>query len=296
VIEALKQFEPSVAAGILARAALSLDTDLHNPAANFVLQGEDKLREKIILEFSTKLGIPPIDSSYKTAHLISSEIDRAIDEIIGSIKEKDALERISARGEFPSDEFEIVLMPNIKDDIYQNHFKDEYPRIIETIKRPHKELQFGQTESLRPLVSLFGRFYRSKFPARDFLLLIVGQRKGLVLEVHNVWRVYPYIVPIREQDDLVTILKNFTNTYGTKVISGKAEGNFIHDSDLPAETKQTRVSIPVPKNPNHTFTVTQFLQHDSSGKYIKSSLTVSIDLTEYLETIKKYGWDIIAPK
>ena len=296
MIRAIQHLDNKTAAGILARAALSLENDLPNPDNQFAIANEADLRRNVLIELKNSLGLSHQDFNPTNIHTLYDALDLEVDKLLGKVDVQEALKRVSNRGSLPSDQFEITIIPNVEE-FYGEHFAEEYPRIIETIKSPHKEQQFGEPKSENEpfLLSLFGRYYRSKYPGKDFLLLVAGQRMGLKLEVHLVWRIYPLIVPFNESDKLVTILEKFANVFGVVVTAGDKSGSFILSATVPEETTEESFSFEMLPDPKARITISAFSQINPITKQMNASLITGINLRKYIDSVKKMGWKIISP-
>jgi hypothetical protein len=296
MIRSLERYDNRVAAGMLARAALELESYGSNPAAKPIVPGETEVRAKIIAEATSQLGVPAEDRSPETIERICDLLDDVSDELIGDSNETAALERLAERGELPSDLFlEINVIPNVQQ-FYGTYFNDEMHKIVETVKFPIKEQHYGlPSDNNSPfLVSLFARYYPNRYPHKSYYLLVVGQRDKLVLHIHQVWRIYPAIVRDAAASSLVEMLRKFAEHYGTEMKIGDQRGRFILAAALPNGVKKRQAFIEHP----HTdkgyqgplFTVTFFNQNNPKTGDIVASLAVAINLVAYKQTLEKMGW------
>jgi hypothetical protein len=296
MIAALEKYDSVIAAGVLARAALELESHGSNPAGDPVLADESEIRRAVIAELRAKLGIGPNDESPEVIDILCDSLDELTDELIAEPNSDEALTRLAERGELPSDRFSINIIENIRD-FYGEKFSDEEKRIVETIRSPLKEQHFGPpTQSEDPfLISLFARHYPNKFPYRNFYLLVAGQRDGLALHVHQVWRIYPSVARgILISASLIDILRQFAEFYGMDMVIGDQKGRFILSARLLPGIKETQALIDAsnsdPRYIGDLFTITFFNQVNPVTGDLRASLAIAIDLRKYRGALDRMGW------
>lgn len=292
----IEELEPKIAAGILARAALDLEAaDVPNPSANPVFDWELELRAKLISEFRKNLGLTSDDFSHEARDRLAEELDQKSDELDRPDIDA-AIQRLSSFGTLPSDQYDVQIIDKIRDHVYGPRFSAEYPRILETVRSPDFEQHFGpaQPAAREPfLISLFARFYQGTYPRRNFYLLIVGRRDGTRLEVHQVWRVYPAVVRFTPSNDLVGMLRAFTDAFGSDFIvkqTGEV-GRMVVSLALPPNTRTLEIeSLPTPKPFFHY--ITSFVQPDieKPGSF-RGSFVVSVNLSRYRELLETMHWE-----
>jgi hypothetical protein len=297
MISALRQFDSVTAAGILARAALALDD---NPAGIYRLPNEESLREAVIAEARRAHGINAQDVSQQTLERIGEILDIERENLIAPIDPKPALERLSTRGELPSDLFKIEIIRPIAD-FHGRKFATEKKLIEETVRTPNREQHYGPpTRPDQPfLISLFAREYRNKYPLRTFTMLVAGQRQrnSLKLDIHQAWRVYPSEVDLANTTSLVDVLHRFSDKFGAEMTLGDQRGHFILAAALPKgkplsaswallEGEPKRIG----RRENRQITVTCFIQPDPRGETIQAALAVAIDLNRYRRVLESKGY------
>jgi hypothetical protein len=286
MIGALETLDEKTALGILARAALALE-DQGNPAAKALLDSEETIRSSILREARRNLGIQADDYSPETIERLSDYLDQESDRLTGVLDADAALKRLAARGELPSDLYKISIIEHIAD-FHRAGFAREKQLIESTIRLPTKEQHFG-VEAHRDepsLISLFARQFKTRFPYKDFTMLVAAAREGLILHVHQACRIYPSILDgldIRKVENLVDLLRCFADSYGFDVeIDGK-RSHFFLLLDKPAPP-HIRVNI---GGKTKSITVSQFLQKDRHTGCQIAALVVAIDLQEYKKTLNK---------
>ena len=289
MINSLTDFDPLTAAGILARAALSV-ADRSNPDAASVVPDEHRIRERILLETRQQYGIADDDSEDSRERLCDA-LDAESDALLGSADEFQVLERLALKGDLPSDLYQIIVVKNIKD-CYGKKYLEEEQNIKETVRSPDIEKHYGSPgdpEDHR-LISLFARTFRDKYPARSFVMLVAGERKGLILTIFQAWRVYPEDVNLIGADSPLEMLRRFALVFGTDVTVGKETGRFMLQSGI-------RDGVPIPVHgfiapiagkSRRQVNVTHFSWKTADGS--KDILTVGIDLDKYRDALKKRGW------
>lgn len=296
MIPSLARFDRYTAAGILARAAMALD-DEDNPAAAPKLDGESSIRAAVLADARRILGISPDDHTPQTLEQVGDALDAERDALIGSSDNEVALKRLAEKGELPSDLFEIRVIPNIQD-FFGKKYSREKELIEETIRAPEKEQHYGAPEKPDDpfLISLFAKTIPDQFPYRTFTMLVVGQRRGLVLDVHQAWRIYPSSVNLEGAKDLVEILRRFADAFGAEIQIGDKKGKFILAADLP-KGQPVKMSFSVEpeklaSRPSKTreITISCFTQQNPLGETTQAALAVGVDLDRYRKVLKSYGW------
>jgi hypothetical protein len=284
MIEMLDRYDKRVAAGLLARAALALESGESGLAAKSVVENEPTLRAALIEEARAKLGIKPDDRSPEVIERIGSYFDEESERLLGEPHTTSAFERLIARGDFPSDLYDIRIIPNIKE-FFGKDFEREKALIERTIRAPMNEQHFGPptTNKNQPfLISLFARQFKTPFPFKDFTMLVAGNRgDGHTFHVHQAWRLYTSKVDMTGPADLIELLRRFADVYGYDIDLDGRRGNFFLTAERPAPSK---ITIQV-GGKTRTVTITQFLQTDTASGARRAALVVAIDLDLYRDTL-----------
>jgi hypothetical protein len=283
MIEMLDHYDKRIAAGLLARAALALKSGESGLSASPVVENEGALRASLIAQARARLGIEPDDQSPEVIERIGSYFDEESERLIGEPHTTAAVQRLIERGDFPSDLYEVRVIPNISE-FLGKAFEQERTLIERTIRMPLKEQHFGPptTESEPYLISLFARPFKTPFPYRDFMMLVAGQRgEKRIFQVHQAWRLYASKVPTEGSADLVDLLRRFADVYGADIEVDGRRGHFF----LTAETvapPEIRVELGGKK----TIMVTGFVQIDPATHHRHAALVVSVDLNRYRHTLE----------
>lgn len=288
-MDMLKGFDRITAAGILARAALSM-AYVTTPTANAVAN-EDQVRAGLIEEARHHLGLLPDDYNEPTIERIADYLDQQADELIQSSPEdvQSALNRLAARGDLPSDLYELDIVQNIPD-LHGRGFALEKKLIEGAVQRPDFEQHFGKpAKPTDPaMVSLFARFYRTRWPLRDFIMLVGAQRKQdtRLLTVSLAWRIYPSEVDLSGTKNPLEWLQKFTDVYGAEIeVNGRRAKFFNY-----AEVKQPllkKLEVGGKDKPREIM-MTFFSMFDDRGQE-SATLISAIDSDKYLATLKALG-------
>jgi hypothetical protein len=286
MIEALEKLDKYAAVGVLARAALALESD-GNPAAELRIEGEERLRSALWQEARGEVGVGLDDNRPEVIERLGKWLDDLSEQIIGPPDTRSALVRLAERGDLPSDLYQVEIVQNVLD-IYGAQATLNRKLIEDTIRSPDLEQHYGLPgEPNEPaLISLFYRAFRTPWPVKDFSLLVSAQRgEGLLLHVNQAWRVYPFIVNIRGVgSDLVKTLEQFANVYGADIDYGGRKGHFFV---LVNEPIPSGFSIRVEGKKPIRANVSGFEQVDSITEQERASLVVSIDLDRYRADLKR---------
>lgn len=287
MIEFLHSLGEREAVGVLARAALSLDP-AQNPAAQAVLENELELRRRLLAIARDRIGLSPEDDSDSAREKIGDFLDQEADTLVGPTDTKAALLRLAESGSLPSDLYEVEISQGPLEWLNNNRLDGrlEQDLIRATILFPDKEQHYGPSSSVGEpsLVSIFIKYFRTKWPFKDFYLLVAGARNGLSLSVAQAWRIYPSLIDISRCKNLVEVLMAFTDKYGSPVDwEGRTSAFFLS------------VGEPLPHNfaykintkPGQTrrVAISQIVQ--SRDGVPTAALVVCIDLIKYRDLLNQ---------
>jgi hypothetical protein len=302
MMQMLERYDKYVAAGILARAALALqsgESEFSSSSSSSVVDNEAALRGALIAEARNTLGIGAEDRSPAVIERIGDYFDSQAEGLIGEPHVEDAFHRLIDRGDFPSDLYEIHIVSNIQN-FFGSDFEREKKLIERTVRAPTREQHFGPPSKPNApyLISLFAREFKTPYPARDFTMLVAGQRDHeRRLGVHQAWRLYSARVDVRGATDLVELLRRFADVYGAEIILDGKRDRFFLTSETPIPS---RIDFAfgrhkkVGKERREEVTVTQFSQVDPVSRRMHAALVVAIDLNRYRETLRNYDSDEIS--
>ena len=286
MIDVLRDLDRKVAVGLLARAALSLESPF-NPAVQPKLQNEIALREQIFVATRAKVGIAPNDDSAAALEKIGDALDQEADGLEGPLDVDAALRRLAASGDLPGDMYEISINPAIANWLGRD-YDLEVKLIEEAVRRPDREQHYGATAKINEpsFVSLFLKRFSTRWPFKDFQLLVVAGRNGMVLDVHQAWRIFPSLMNTSSATSLVDVLKMFTSEYGAPITwEGRTASFFLTvQKPLPINFNY-RVPTPASKTQIGITQVTQTTL--SASGQLTAALAVSINVTGYLATLER---------
>ncbi|UNC15610.1 hypothetical protein FE249_15975 [Acidiphilium multivorum] len=269
--------------GVIARTAIALE-DQNNPAAFPILENEEEIRAILLANARSNLGILFEDSSVEAIEKIGDWLDRQADDLMGPPDIDAALLRLAQGGTLPSDMYELDFDPSLKNWLGKRYDFEE-SLIRTTILRPDIEQHFGPSSDIHvpSLVSLFLKNFTTKWPQKDFGLLVVSIREGLRLRINQAWRIYRHVTDIKKSDNLIDVLRLFSQKFGVPFEWEGRKSSFFITTNSPIANHNTYKYGLVKKG--HTFAFTQ-MQHRQNGSPT-SQLVVSIDITEYVEFLDK---------
>jgi hypothetical protein len=299
MISSLSPYDKVTAAGILARAALAVE-DEHNPAANYRLPDERKVRKDLLSEIYRLLNIDITDNSAAVIDRITDFLDSEGDALLGPVNQEAALDSLSSKGELPSDLFKVELdntCAAVLTDVFKEDYPEEIQRIEDTVRHPDAEQHFGPTEEEGnpTLVSLFIKEFKHKFPLKTYTILVAGAREGLSFKVVQAWRIYSHLVHTEGADSIVQLLERFSNSFGVELEAGGKKGNFILVADFPIDGGfHTKVQFVSQKDKNgeeipnnRSAMITSFMRFNSDGKMAKAALVVGVDIAKYKKALER---------
>jgi hypothetical protein len=283
--ELVDRYDKRTAAGILARAVLEAQTG--QEYRDSIVENERALRTALIVQARAKLGFKQDDESPEVIDKIGSYLESESERLANEPRVASAFERLIARGDLPSDLYQIRIIPNIAW-FFGKEYLREKALIERTIRSPNSEQHFGAGDDTQGprLVSLFARHFKTPFTARDFTMLVAGQRgRGQALDVHMAWRLYPSRVDFADAADLVELLRRFADRYGADIkLDGQRGRFFLTTSEYVPDSVKVDVS-----NPKRLTAVTRFVQRNPKTGKSEAALVMAIDLDLYRATIDH--WD-----
>jgi len=286
MIQALKTYNKSFAEGMLARTSFFLDDD---PMLRTLkpIENEDAIRNNVITEICKNLNIPSVSYNKQAV------LDYLDDELEKSTKledktEKEILNRLSARGELPTDLYTVNIQNTIATKKFQNIFKKNEALITETIKKPDMTYNFGANYC----ASIFAKFYKGKYEYNSFFLLVVGKREGLTFIVNQVWQLYNDMVSGNSFNNALDLLKHFVENFGVEVdFQGEISKFFINV--IAKDEKEFNIRINENKLKEFEKKRSGFITYhyigqvpDSNDKYI---IFFAIDTEKYMDYITRHS-------
>ena len=227
MIKVLEALEPQEAAGVLAGTASWLA--FAEPAPQLVPLAEAKLQSAVLAEARSRLGIAAEDASPEAIERITDLLDEESDRLLDPPETEAALYRLAERGDLPSDLYQLEFVPNVVD-LYGKGFELENDIISLAVKDPDMEQHYGPNKGDRQpsMISLFLRTFRTKWPFRDFVAIVVGQRSGLKFVIHQAWRVFTSRIDVAGLKTPIDWLRRFTEYFGKPVDVDGRTGSFFY--------------------------------------------------------------------
>jgi len=275
MIEAVAQFDRSTAAGLLAKAAL---------AVGYGSSESDPVVIGIIDEARRRLGLSRDANDSETLEQIADYLDEESDKLIPPPNTESALFRLAQRGDLPSDLYEITIIQNVVD-IYGKQFPLEKEIIETTIRAPTLEQHYGPARNPNEpvMASLFLRSFRTRWPLKDFLVIVVAERVGLQLVVHQAWRIYPRKVNFSGVHTPVEWLQRFADYYGFEIEVGEKKGHFFLIAEAPVPNSY------IVRTSREKVIVTRLVQKEPGTNRETSAFIIAINIGKYRETLDQLG-------
>lgn len=292
MLSILDKYDRMTALGLLARAAIYIENE-EDLEKNDEVPGEKYAREKIIEEAKLILGIKSDLLTEKEKSIIADFLDERSNFIIDTKKTEEHIKVMSENGTLPSDLYNVNIIRNISD-FCGDKFYIEKDFIETTVAKSDREQHYGNSvnNDEPELVSLFSKYFPNKYPFFSFTMLVVGQRLGTDLHVHQAWRLYSDLVGNEVPDDknLIGLLRVFSEHFGTEIEMGGIRGKFILIADENKDIKNDNIKLIVDKNSKKTYTVSWFTQKNKQTGNNKAALVVGIDLTKYKKYLLRHNW------
>jgi hypothetical protein len=281
MIEAVASLDRVTAAGLLAKAAL---------AVGYASSDADVVVINIIDEARRRLGLSKDANDTESLEQIADYLDDESDKLIDRPNTESALFRLAQRGDLPSDLYEINIIPNVSD-IYGKQFPLEKEIIETTIRAPSMEQHYGPLRKPNEpvMVSLFLRSFRTRWQLKDFTVIVVAERIGLALIVHQAWRVYPWKVNLSGVLTPVDWLRKFADYYGYEIDVGGKKGHFFLISDAPVPSTYTIQHSVKPGGREQRTIVTCLVQQEPETNKETSAFIIAINIQKYRDTLEQLG-------
>jgi hypothetical protein len=288
MIEELRRFDNRTAAGLLARAALALE-DADNPAAKPTIPDENAVRNILISAARKSLGLSQEDNSPEALEQIGDYLDEQAEYLMGPNDDAAALLRLAERGALPTDMYQITCNPGLTT-WYGKNWPLELRLVEKTIRQPSRQQHFGKSDvpGEPSFVSLFYRSFKTRWPFKDFNLLVVASRNGMVLSVGQSWRFYPSLIDVSGAENLVDLLSQFARQYGMAVDYAGKTGSFFVAVDNPNPNPSFKVEQ-LKQGRRAEFTIAQLTQH--VGGKLAAYMAVVVDMIKYKAVLDQMGVD-----
>ena len=275
MIKVLEALEPQAAAGVLAGAASWLA--FAEPAPQLVPLAEANLQSAVLAEARNRLGIAAEDVSPEAIERITDLLDEESDRLLDPPETEAALYRLAERGDLPSDLYQLEYLPNVVN-LYGKGFELENDIISLAVKDPDMEQHYGPNKGDRQpsMISLFLRTFRTKWPLKDFVAIVVGQRSGFNFVIHQAWRVFTSRINVAGLKIPIDWLRRFTDYFGKPVDVDGQTGSFFLFLE-----KAMPNNIRLEQRKYETY-LSRFAQNDPVTGKETSALVVSINSSRYM--------------
>ena len=280
MMKVLEALEPQAAAGVLAGAASWLA--FAEPAPELVPLAEANLQSAVLAEARHHLGIAAEDVSPEAIERITDLLDEESDRLLDPPETEAALSRLAERGDLPSDLYQLEYLPNVVN-LYGKGFDLENEIISLAVKDPDMEQHYGPNKGDRQpsMISLFLRTFRTKWPFKDFVAIVVGQRSGFKFVIHQAWRVFTSKIDIAGLETPIDWLRRFSEYFGKPVDVGGQTGSFFLFLD-----KAIPNNIKLEQSKYETY-LSRFAQNDPVTGKETSALVGSINSSRYMAMYKE---------
>lgn len=283
MIEAVREYDPRTAAGILSGLALRLGRPSREKV--FAADPTRPIEEHILAELRRALKLEPKDESDEAVERLADALDEEAARIAGVEPGPTVTDQLSRDGLLPSDVFEIRFDPQLETE-HRSHWHLERTLTERTIRRPHREQNLAPERSTSG-VSIFARYFTHKFPARSFWMLVAGLREASVLHIGQVFRIYRSDVDLSDCESLIDVLKAFATRFGLEVEVNGQTGTFFSFVEAPGPINHNIKLPPAFKGRAVISSLNQALGNEGSFQ-----LVFAINLTSYFQSVEaKHGWD-----
>lgn len=294
MLEILDRLDARTAAGVLAKAALRLNYQWHPFPEGHLIEGQSRIEVAVLEELRRSLNLTPDDLSERARELLTEALDNYSERLILSVDGAVSIDDLNAKGLMPSDTLELNFSEDF-DSMFGVSANVER-RIAElTVKHPHREERVPSIEDhSQEVASLYSRYFRHQYPAREFWLIVVIYAIGSRTNVSDVWRLYPADLDLSHCENLVDAIRVFSGKFGVPIEIDGTKGSFFFSVRKSALNGiGQRVTILRQTSPDyrkHNLRLSMFAKADSKSEFVQ--LLKIIDVTRYYEAVsKRHGWD-----
>ena len=294
MLEALDRLDARVAAGVLAEVALRLNHQWQVSPHGDLVENQPEIETAVLNELRRSLNLLPNDFSEQAKDLLTEALDSYSEQLMTSVDGAIDTSELNARGLVPSDTLELDFSDKFFSDFGEAAVVEKYIAEL-TVKRPDREERFLPPEGQsREVASIYSRYFRHKYPAREFWLLVVTYPLKNKSSVSDVWRLYPADLDLSRCKTLVDAMRVFSGKFGVPVdVDGVRESFFlsVRKNAVSAIARQVntlrQTSIVYYK---HNLSLSMFARTDPNSEFVH--LLRIIDETRYYEAVsKRHGWD-----
>lgn len=290
MFDTLRRFDRKTAAGLLAQAAMHLEGYTSSASEPLLVENQAEVEKSILAELRAQLGILPNDGSKHAIESLADALDRHAD-VFSEWQMDSAADRLGAEGLLPSDLYQITFSQALLND-FAWRWPIEEILATQTIKAPDKEQVLGPgvvVDDSAPLVTIFARYFRHKFPARSFWLVVLGERSGRTLIISQIWRAYPNTVDLSNCETLLDVVRAIADRFGQPIEIDGHVSKFFYRAKFD-DLQKAEQTINVSLKPGEKVTITHFSGSHGSQKYL--FLIIPISLTLYFRSVEGWrGWD-----
>jgi hypothetical protein len=281
----LLNLDPNEAMGILARAALALETDVSNPDAAVRSEKEDHIRHQIYDIAASKINLSSVsDDPYQAAEWISAQLD----DIAPAYNHDTTRARLAESALLSSENYDVTFAESFTNKAA--HGAVDKDVALKVIKDPDAVSDWGLDQSSGfSMQMLLGRWIGSPIDRSFHFALVVCDKSEAVLNVHDMWRVIPSIVDISAAADLLDVYRRFCVYYGFTVRAGGKSGRFIDNVvirkpiDGATPDGKNAIHFDVPKNEDMVLT---FMARDR-GEDIDLAFVAAINIKRYVRDLRR---------
>lgn len=287
MFDSLRSLRPEVAAGILADTALRLEGQQDANSTQFV-ESQDQIESALLKELRDLLHLGDADFSAQAIEQITDVLDAQATNILAALTPSNEM-RLSAAGILAADVYDLNFSLNLVND-FSWRWPLESALASETVRSPHRQQVLGGSGLDNfPALTIYGRFFQHRFPARSFWMLVIGERAGFRLNIAQVWRAYPSEINLENCETLLDVIKLIAERFGVSIELNGKHGKFFWATPV-SETLTASNEIRLPAQGTDLATVT-FFQHSTSNGIV-AALVVPMNLTKYFKYVDNWrGWD-----
>ena len=291
-LDTLQKFDPKMAEGVLAAAALSTAPNPGVGETTQFLQRYSKQAEDILSEIRSRLRISPADDSVQARMAIDNILSKALQGLIlNATNTSSALNRAGQSGRLAPVIYQVIQPKSFSDlfstlGISANHVED-------AVKHPddHQHLMTeGLPEDAKTL-SLFMKQVVSRGDHHSRWLLVQTNRIGLQQHVQAAWIIFPTDVDLSVASAPIDALRAFVDVFGCPISVGDKKALFVDPQQFPFDASVRIDWTGAPRE--HFVNFSQTTNTDT--RLFKVGLAYCIDIPKYRASLKRHGIKVREP-
>lgn len=291
----LQNKAPKEVLSLLSAVSTSL---LPNPNVDkLILQKdfEEETIESVIKEIRVRLNIPEDDFSVAAQTKIFDFLSKEISNIaLSDTNISKVKERLGYKGELSLEQYKVDFNFQFK---VSEVLGEKKSNILDVVRNPDKyiHLESGYSMGMKMGFSIFAKLITPKKEQDKFFQIVFSIRTGITLNITGTIRAYVSELDLSEANTPLDILKAFVSVYGLTFQVDDLITKFAQNETIEMQELLLTQSMKILDGQIGNYYLRSGWYFDSdlvgkNGKKLqKIVLAFAVDITKYVETLKKHN-------